>query len=42
MIADLSKNAQTKSYIDQIQALKDALPAPPAPAPLPKGCTVTS
>ena len=42
VIADLSKNAQTKSYIDQIQALKNALPAPPAPAPLPKGCTVTS
>ena len=42
VIADLSKNAQTKSYIDQIQALKDALPAPPAPAPLPEGCAVTS
>ena len=42
MIADLSKDAETKGYIDQIQALKNALPAPAAPAPLPKGCTVTS
>ena len=42
VITELSKNAQTKDYIDQIQALKDALPAPPAPAPLPEGCTVTS
>ena len=42
VIAELSKNAQTKSYIDQIQALKTALPAPPAPAPLPAGCVVTS
>lgn len=42
VIAELSKNAETKGYIDQIQALKDALPAPPAPAPLPEGCTVTS
>ena len=42
VITELSKNAETKGYIDQIQALKDALPAPPAPAPLPEGCTVTS
>ena len=28
MITELSKNAETKGYIDQIQALKDALPAP--------------
>jgi TRAP-type C4-dicarboxylate transport system substrate-binding protein len=42
VITELSKNAETKGYIDQIQALKDALPAPPAPAALPEGCTVTS
>ena len=42
VISELSKNADTKSYIDQIQALKDGLPAPPAAAPLPKGCTVNS
>lgn len=42
VITELSKNAETKGYIDQIQALKDALPAPAAPAPLPEGCTVTS
>lgn len=41
VITDLSKNAETKGYIDQIQALKDALPPPAAPPPLPKGCTVT-
>lgn len=40
-IAELSKNAQTKGFIDQIQALKDGLGAPPAAAPLPEGCTVT-
>lgn len=42
VVTELSKNAETKGYIDQIQALKDALPAPPAPAPLPEGCSVTS
>ena len=43
VITELSKdNADTKSYIDQIQALKDGLPAPPAAAPLPKGCSVNS
>lgn len=31
-------DAETAGYIQQIQALKDALPAPPAPAPLPEGC----
>jgi hypothetical protein len=39
VIAELSKDPDTKSYMDQIQALKDGLPAPPAPAPLPEGCT---
>jgi TRAP-type C4-dicarboxylate transport system substrate-binding protein len=42
VIAELSKDPDTKSYIDQIQALKDGLPAPPAPAPLPEGCTANS
>jgi TRAP-type C4-dicarboxylate transport system substrate-binding protein len=42
VIAELSKNAETKDYIDQIQALKDGLSAPPAAAPLPEGCTVNS
>jgi TRAP-type C4-dicarboxylate transport system substrate-binding protein len=42
VIAQLSKNATTKGYIDQIEKLKSALPAPPAPAPLPQGCTVTA
>ena len=42
MIADLSKNAETKSYIDQIQALKTPCRPRPRRAPLPKGCTVTS
>jgi len=42
VIAELSKNAETKKYIDQIQALKDGLAPPPAAAPLPKGCAVTS
>ncbi|MGD9697378.1 MAG: TRAP transporter substrate-binding protein [Thermoleophilia bacterium] len=39
-VAELSKDAETKGYIDQITALKDALPAAPAPAALPEGCTV--
>ena len=38
VVAELSKDAETKGFIDQIQALKDGLPAPPAPAPLPDGC----
>ena len=41
VIAELSKDATTKDYIDQIQAIKDGLGAPPAAAPLPEGCTVT-
>lgn len=40
VIAQLSKDEQTKGFIDQIQAIKDGLPAPPAAAPLPDGCTV--
>ncbi len=31
----------TKDFITQIQALKEALPPPDAPAPLPEGCAVT-
>lgn len=31
----------TGEYVDQIQALKDQLPAPPAPAPLPAGCAAS-
>jgi TRAP-type transport system periplasmic protein len=42
VIADLSQDAATKAAIDQIQALKDALPPPAAPAPLPQGCTVAA
>lgn len=42
VITELSKNAETKKYIDQIQTLKDGLGPPPAAAPLPKGCAVTS
>ncbi len=38
VVTELSKDADTKAFIDQIQALKDGLPAPPAPAPLPDGC----
>jgi TRAP-type C4-dicarboxylate transport system substrate-binding protein len=37
-IADLSQDATTKGYIDQIQAIKDGLPPPSAPPPLPEGC----
>lgn len=40
VVTELSKDAETKGFIDQIQALKDGLPAPPAPAPLPDGCAV--
>lgn len=36
-----SQDAATKDFITQIQALKEGLPAPPAPAPLPEGCAVT-
>jgi tripartite ATP-independent transporter DctP family solute receptor len=35
-----ANDPETAGYIEQIQALKDALPAPPAPAPLPEGCAV--
>lgn len=41
VVTELSKDAQTGGFIDQIQALKDGLPAPPAPAALPEGCAVT-
>lgn len=41
-ITQLSRNAEVKAGIDQIQALKDALGPPPAPAPLPAGCTVAA
>lgn len=41
VIAQLSRDAETKGFIDQIQAVKDGLGDPPAPAPLPEGCTVT-
>lgn len=37
-IAELSKDEATKGFIDQIAAIKEGLPAPPAPAPLPEGC----
>ena len=37
-ITELSKDAATKGFIDQIQAIKDGLPAPAAPPPLPEGC----
>jgi TRAP-type C4-dicarboxylate transport system substrate-binding protein len=39
-ITELSKDATTKQYIDQIQQIKDGLPAPAAPPPLPEGCVV--
>jgi TRAP-type transport system periplasmic protein len=42
VIAQMSKDPTTKGYIDQIEKLKSALPAPPAPAALPQGCTVTA
>lgn len=35
-----SADEQTGQFIDQIQAVKDGLGEPPAPAPLPEGCTV--
>ncbi|MGE0347085.1 MAG: TRAP transporter substrate-binding protein [Gemmatimonadales bacterium] len=35
-------DAQTGDFIQQIQAVKDGLPAPPAPAALPDGCAVPS
>jgi TRAP-type C4-dicarboxylate transport system substrate-binding protein len=37
-IGELSQDAQTKGFIDQIQGIKDGLPPPPAPPPLPEGC----
>ena len=37
-IAELSKDAATKGFIDQIQTIKDGLPPPAAPPPLPAGC----
>jgi TRAP-type C4-dicarboxylate transport system substrate-binding protein len=40
-IAELSKNAENKGYIDQIQKIKDGLPPAPAPPPLPEGCVVS-
>lgn len=40
VITQLSRDGETKGFIDQIQALKDGLGAPPAAAPLPEGCTV--
>ena len=41
VITQLSQDEQTAGFIEQIQALKDGLGAPPAPAPLPEGCAVT-
>jgi tripartite ATP-independent transporter DctP family solute receptor len=40
-VYDEFANGSTGEYVQQIQALKDALPAPPAPAPLPEGCAAT-
>lgn len=37
-----SQDATTKDFIAQIQALKEGLPAPPAPAPLPEGCAAAA
>jgi len=37
-ITELSKDATTKGFIDQIQTIKDGLPPAPAPPPLPEGC----
>jgi TRAP-type C4-dicarboxylate transport system substrate-binding protein len=37
-IAELSKDAATKGFIGQIQAIKDGLPPAPPPPPLPEGC----
>jgi TRAP-type C4-dicarboxylate transport system substrate-binding protein len=42
VINQLSQDEQTADFIQQIQALKDGLPAPPAPAPLPEGCAATA
>jgi TRAP-type C4-dicarboxylate transport system substrate-binding protein len=39
-ITELSSDAATKGFIDQIQAIKDGLPPPAAPPPLPEGCVV--
>jgi TRAP-type C4-dicarboxylate transport system substrate-binding protein len=41
VITQLSQDEQTAGFIEQIQALKDGLGAPPAPAPLPEGCAFT-
>jgi TRAP-type transport system periplasmic protein len=41
-IAQLSRNEQTKAFIDQIQQLKDGVGPPPEAAPLPEGCAVQS
>lgn len=38
-IAELSKDATTKGFIEQIQALAEGLGEPAAAAPLPEGCT---
>lgn len=38
-ITELSKDAATKGYIDQITTLRDGLGAPPEAAALPEGCT---
>jgi TRAP-type C4-dicarboxylate transport system substrate-binding protein len=37
-ITELSKDATTKGFIDQIQTIKDGLPPAPPPPPLPEGC----
>jgi TRAP-type C4-dicarboxylate transport system substrate-binding protein len=37
-ITELSKDAATKGFIGQIQTIKDGLPPPAAPPPLPAGC----
>ena len=41
-VYDQFATGSTGQYVDQIQALKDKLPAPPAPAPLPSGCAAPS
>jgi len=40
-ITEVSKDATTKGFVDQILALREGLGDPPAPAPLPEGCTVS-
>jgi hypothetical protein len=42
VINELSKDATTKGFIDQIQQLKENIGPPAAAAPLPEGCAVQS